>query len=112
MKTRLGEKIGIAMLVLISAIGCSQKSKEVDKTAAEILGNPEYPAISYGGYRQHTRDVQPTIEELKDESENFIKIRKEGVHFDLEHKKRIDWENSGLEDFREKLENRIKATII
>ncbi len=32
-------------------------------TAAEILGNPEYPAISYSGYRQQIRDVQPTLEE-------------------------------------------------
>lgn len=36
-------------------------------TAKDILGNPEYLAISYGGYRQKTRDVQPTISELKDD---------------------------------------------
>ncbi len=37
------------------------------KTAAEILGNPNCQAISYGGYREKTRDVQPTIEELKED---------------------------------------------
>jgi len=37
------------------------------KTAAEILGNPLYQAISYGGYREKTRDIQPTIKELKDD---------------------------------------------
>jgi exo-beta-1,3-glucanase (GH17 family) len=39
----------------------------MSKTASEILGNPDYLAISYGGYRQNTRDVQPTIKELKED---------------------------------------------
>ncbi|MBK8623201.1 MAG: glycosyl hydrolase family 17 [Saprospiraceae bacterium] len=38
-----------------------------DKTAAQILGNPEYLAISYGGYRQKTRDIQPTLIQIKDD---------------------------------------------
>ena len=36
-------------------------------TAAEILGNPEYRAISFGAYRDTTRDIQPTIAQLKDD---------------------------------------------
>jgi exo-beta-1,3-glucanase (GH17 family) len=36
-------------------------------TAKEILGNPEYMAISYGGYREKSREFQPTIEELKED---------------------------------------------
>ncbi len=36
-------------------------------TAKDILGNPDYLAISYGGYRHKTRDIQPTITELKDD---------------------------------------------
>ena len=36
-------------------------------TAKDILGNPDYLAISYGGYRQPTRKEQPTIEELKED---------------------------------------------
>lgn len=36
-------------------------------TAAEILGNPYYQAISYGGYRQPTRDSVPTVEQIKDD---------------------------------------------
>ncbi|MFP4847060.1 glycosyl hydrolase family 17 protein [Winogradskyella sp. PE311] len=36
-------------------------------TAKDILGNSEYLAISYGGYRAKTRDVQPTIPEIKDD---------------------------------------------
>ncbi len=36
-------------------------------TAKDILGNPAYRAISYGGYRAKTRDVQPTLPQLKDD---------------------------------------------
>ena len=36
-------------------------------TAKEILGNPEYLAISYGGYRMTSRDSQPSIAELKED---------------------------------------------
>ena len=36
-------------------------------SAKDILGNPKYLAMSYGGYRQNTRDAQPTIEELKED---------------------------------------------
>ena len=43
----------------------SDTRKEV--TAKEILGNPDYLAISYGGYRHDTRDIQPTLEELKED---------------------------------------------
>ncbi len=43
----------------------TQTPKEV--TAKDILGNPNYPAISFGGYRQKTREIQPTVEELKED---------------------------------------------
>jgi exo-beta-1,3-glucanase (GH17 family) len=39
----------------------------MNKTAAEILGNPDYLAISYGGYRKNTRDIQPTVEQLRED---------------------------------------------
>jgi exo-beta-1,3-glucanase (GH17 family) len=39
----------------------------MNKTAAEILGNPNYLAISYGGYRENTREIQPTIEQIKED---------------------------------------------
>lgn len=45
-------------------ISCSSRQ---DKNAAEILGNPDYLAISYGGYRQNSREVVPTLEELKED---------------------------------------------
>jgi exo-beta-1,3-glucanase (GH17 family) len=43
----------------------TQPAKSRNLTAKEILGNPDYQAISYGGYRQKTRDSQPTIPQLK-----------------------------------------------
>ncbi|WP_289030762.1 glycosyl hydrolase family 17 protein [uncultured Algoriphagus sp.] len=41
------------------------KNKEV--TAKEILGNPAYQAISFGGYRERSRDIQPTVNQLKED---------------------------------------------
>ena len=35
--------------------------------AKDILGNPDYQAISYGGYRKKSRDSQPTIPQLKED---------------------------------------------
>lgn len=54
---------------------CSNKSSNstimqkhrTEVTARDILGNPDYLAISYGGYRKNTREVQPTIQELKED---------------------------------------------
>ena len=53
--------------------GCKETTKkEIIKekkqlTASDILGNPEYLAMSYGGYRQKTRDVQPTLPQIKED---------------------------------------------
>lgn len=64
------------LMVLILGYSCNVKStsKEVNKsqiikevTAKDILGNPDYLAMSYGGYRERSRDIQPTIEQFKDD---------------------------------------------
>lgn len=39
----------------------------LDKSASELLGNPDYPAISYGGYRGLSRSEQPTLAQLKED---------------------------------------------
>jgi len=70
MKTILHTLIILPLLGL--ALGCSptqemKKRKGMDLTAEEILGNPTYRAFSYGGYREGSRDVVPTIEELKED---------------------------------------------
>ncbi len=36
-------------------------------SAKEILGNPNYLAMSYGGYRYVDHDIEPTIDELKED---------------------------------------------
>lgn len=51
------------------------------------------------------------ITKLFDSQNNMIQIKKEGIHFDLAHRNRIEWEPDKLEDFKIKLENRIKAVI-
>ncbi|MDP3444501.1 MAG: glycosyl hydrolase family 17, partial [Ignavibacteria bacterium] len=57
-----------AVTLLVSCVENQKKDANLtDKTAAEILGNPEFQAISYGGYRQLSRDVQPTLPELKED---------------------------------------------
>ncbi len=61
----------LLLLVCLSLIYCSQskesKTNTINITAADILGNPEYLAICYGGYRQKSRDIQPTVAELKED---------------------------------------------
>lgn len=62
----------ILFIIIIAVLtSCNSTKKEQKKVksmiASEILGNPNYLAISYGGYRTNTRDVQPTIEELKED---------------------------------------------
>ncbi|MBP1839915.1 exo-beta-1,3-glucanase (GH17 family) [Formosa algae] len=61
-------KIYITLFIAFMMLGCNDKPQAVqEKSAADILGNPKYLAISYGGYRENTRDVQPTILELKED---------------------------------------------
>jgi len=45
----------------------NQQNKTKEVTAKDILGNPDYLAISYGGYRMKSRDIQPTVEQLKED---------------------------------------------
>ena len=46
----------------------TKKVKELtNMTAKDILGNPDYLAMSYGGYRHVNHDIEPTIDELKDD---------------------------------------------
>lgn len=63
-------------MVLVVNHSCKEKTIKAEEnqpqtikevTAKDILGNPDYLAISYGGYREATREVQPTIDELKDD---------------------------------------------
>jgi exo-beta-1,3-glucanase (GH17 family) len=83
------------LLITIASIMISCNSSDSSNTgthtetvtASDILGNPEYQAISYGGYRENTRDIQPTIPELKEDMEILYAmgiriIRTYNVHLD------------------------------
>ena len=65
------KSIGIFFLWVLSCafLSCGTEQKQPQKeatiTAAEILGNPAYPAISYGGYRTNSREDQPTLAQIK-----------------------------------------------
>jgi nucleoside 2-deoxyribosyltransferase len=52
------------------------------------------------------------IKELFDSNGKKIEVKKEGIHFDLEHRNRIVWKESDLKDFKDKLTKRIKAIIV
>lgn len=53
-----------------------------------------------------------TIEKkYQDQDGNEVKINQEGIHFDLEHRNRIQWKMGALDEFKTKLTNRIKAVI-
>ncbi len=54
--------------VMIFNQNCSNQSLGSNKKiASEILGNPDYLAFSFGGYRHLSRDTVPTVEELKED---------------------------------------------
>ncbi len=64
------KKIVIMGLVTLMCYACNNKKEQTiikNVTAKDILGNPDYLAISYGGYRATTRDIQPTLEQLKED---------------------------------------------
>jgi len=69
-------KILCFIIALTISFSCSIKQKEIqtDKpvnqkevTAKDILGNAEYLAMSYEGYRQKSREIQPAIDQLKED---------------------------------------------
>ena len=74
--------LAAAAIMAVLHVGCRQEGEgsrpapAVEKggleqalalTAADILGNPEYTAFCYGGYRGATRDEVPTVDHLKED---------------------------------------------
>ncbi|TVQ15224.1 MAG: glycosyl hydrolase family 17 [Bacteroidetes bacterium] len=77
----------IPLFALLLFISCTPVQDPRSKSAAEILGDPDYLAISYGGYREISRDIQPTIPQLREDmailSAMGIKLlRTYNVHLD------------------------------
>jgi nucleoside 2-deoxyribosyltransferase len=56
--------------------------------------------------------AEDAVGRLYDSNGNAVDIQKEGIHFDLVHWNRIEWQENRLDDFRVALENRIKAVIV
>lgn len=59
----------LLLLMLTAGLNCAGtgplSTTAEEPSAAAILGDPAYRAISYGGYRTGSREVQPTVAELK-----------------------------------------------
>ena len=77
-------------IIFLMVLSCNQKdnnkivSKEI--TAQMILGNTNYQAICYGGYRTNSREIQPTIAEIKEDLKllsaiNIKVLRTYNVHY-------------------------------
>ncbi|MBJ7427441.1 MAG: glycosyl hydrolase family 17 [Bacteroidia bacterium] len=63
----------VLLTVMLASCGYQNATKEnatqleKTKTAAKILGDSNYLAICYGGYRKHTRDSQPSVSQIKED---------------------------------------------
>jgi len=86
---KLGANIVILGVIIMLVATCKnepQMQSQKNISAKDILGNPDYIAISYGAYREKSRKVQPTISEIKEDLKIMaamgIKIiRTYNVHF-------------------------------
>ncbi len=64
----------VLILIVFSCKNNTTTNNKVDTvketsalSAKDILGNPDYVAISYGGYRHVDHDIEPTLDELKED---------------------------------------------
>ncbi|TRX42126.1 glycosyl hydrolase family 17 protein [Flavobacterium restrictum] len=78
--------IYILALVLLLLYCKNVYAAAKDITAEKLLGNPNYQAICYGGFRTNSREVQPTIPEIKEDlkllsAANFKILRTYNVHY-------------------------------
>ena len=80
----------IYIVIFLMLASCNSKSVFTKKNhwmnAETLLGNPDYQAISYGGYRTNTREVEATLIQLKEDmailaAMNIKFIRTYNVHF-------------------------------
>ena len=56
------------LVAVLASCGDAPKTEPMqDLSASDLLGNPHYPAISYGGYRGVSRSEQPTLAQLKED---------------------------------------------
>tara|TARA_Y100000385_G_scaffold58726_1_gene56642 strand:+ start:658 stop:1926 length:1269 start_codon:yes stop_codon:yes gene_type:complete len=67
LRTRILGIYALALTLGLNSCTTAEKPMIKNKSANEILGNPDYRAISFGGYRGKNREQQPTIKELKED---------------------------------------------
>jgi exo-beta-1,3-glucanase (GH17 family) len=81
----------IFYIILLLLLSCNQKNTTHlvahEMTAEKLLGNVNYQAICYGGYRTQTREKQPTIAEIKEDLKllfamNIKVLRTYNVHYE------------------------------
>lgn len=74
-------------ILFLMMVSCTTKSNDcIEMTAEKILGNPNYQAICYGGFRTNSRDKEPSLAEIKEDLKilstmNIKVIRTYNVHF-------------------------------
>ena len=78
--------LGLLFIVFGCKVAKKNNSSE-SLNAKDILGNPNYLAMCYGGYRTSTRETQPTIVQIKEDLKilsaiNIKLIRTYNVHFE------------------------------
>lgn len=72
----------LALVALMGMVACGR-----DPHTSKILGDPQYRAMSYGGYRENSRDIQPTMAQIKEDlkilSAMGVRVlRTYNVHYD------------------------------
>ena len=73
----MGEKLKVFIISVLIVFSCNDTAKKEGKlngvkeqsnlSAKDILGNSSFLAMSYGGYRYKNHDIEPTIDELKED---------------------------------------------
>lgn len=59
--------VSVLLVLLYACSTPSADTKSVSKNAQQILGDSNYLAMSYGGYREKSRDVVPTLAQQKED---------------------------------------------
>ncbi|MGB3590776.1 MAG: glycosyl hydrolase family 17 [Nonlabens sp.] len=104
--------IMLLMLSVLIISSCNKKESQhlkkesiknmpvTDKSAAQILGNPDYQAISYGGYRMKTRnsDDQPTLAHIK---EDLLLLHAAGIRVLRTYNVQLDHAGNVLQAIKE-----------
>jgi len=67
--------------MLLFLVSCKNNSPQMNEikhlSPSEVFGNPNFKAISFGGYRDANHDIEPTVEQLKEDMKILAAM---GVH--------------------------------